>query len=409
MGLIPALAAIALVLAVGIGFGAGVLGGAPAATPAIPAIVAAVPATPGATTTGAASVQPGPEASGPPADEAVAEPSAVAVASPTVTRDVAIVPVTQFRTGRSRAVLADVKGIADGSSPYDTLVLVEQDADAILAELGVKRSTLGKKLVTVATAKELAADFAAHRTRLGFLRADEVNASVRALAWGSRALFGVGRVEALDGWPLTARLEVPEGSTEAYDPAASWTLVAGGDILLDRGVSLAIQGSKAGPKFPFGGGTVAITGHCKDCSPFGWDLPYTKKTGNVGVVRDLTRGADIAIANFENPAPDKWRWHGKGMVFSANPKHIAGLVDAGIDWVSLANNRASAMRAGPGSSPRRATSTTTASSTPAPARTPRTPTRPRCSRRVASRWASWATTRSPRTTTPAPAPRAAPR
>ena len=39
----------------------------------------------------------------------------------------------------------------------------------------------------------------------------------------------------------------------------------------------------------------------------------------MGIVRDLTKGADIAIANFENPAPDKWRWHGKGMVFSANP------------------------------------------------------------------------------------------
>ena len=337
---LPSFAAIALVLAIGIGFGAGVLGGSPVATPAVPGVVAAETGTPGADTTGAASVQPGPEASAPPADDPRAAPSAaaVAIAAETVTRDVAIVPVTQFRTGRARAVIADVKGIADGSSPYDALVLVERDADAILAELGVKRSTLGKRLVTFPTARKLAADLAAHRTRLGFLRADEVNASVRALAWGSRALFGVGRVGTLDGWPLTARLEVPEGGTEAYDPAAAWTLVAGGDILLDRGVSLAIQGAKTGAEFPFDGGTVKITGHCKDCSPFGWDLPYTKKTGNVGVVRDLTRGADIAIANFENPAPDKWRWHGKGMVFSANPKHIAGLVDAGIDWVSLANN-----------------------------------------------------------------------
>jgi poly-gamma-glutamate capsule biosynthesis protein CapA/YwtB (metallophosphatase superfamily) len=202
----------------------------------------------------------------------------------------------------------------------------------------VERSSLGKKLVTVASAKELAADLAKHRTRLGFLRADEVSASVRALAWGSSALFGVGRVGTLGGWELTAPLEVQEGSAPAYDPATSWTLVAGGDILLDRGVSLAIGGAKAGADFPFNGGTVAITGHCKDCSPMGWDLPYTKRTGNAGVVRDLIKGADIAIANFENPAPDRWRWHGKGMVFSANPKHIAGLADAGIDWVSLANN-----------------------------------------------------------------------
>ena len=148
----------------------------------------------------------------------------------------------------------------------------------------------------------------------------------------------MGRVGSLGGWKLTARLEVPAGSTPGYDPGQAWTLVAGGDIMLDRGVSLAITGAKAGADFPFNGGTVAITGHCKNCSPFGWDLPYTKRTGNVGVVRELTRGADIAIANFENPAPDNWHWHGKGMVFSANPKNIAGLVDAGIDWVSLANN-----------------------------------------------------------------------
>jgi len=70
----------------------------------------------------------------------------------------------------------------------------------------------------------------------------------------------------------------------------------------------------------------------------GWDLPYTKRTGNAGIVRELIKGADIAMANFENPAPDNWRWHGKGMIFSANPKHIAGLVNAGIDWVGLANN-----------------------------------------------------------------------
>ena len=108
--------------------------------------------------------------------------------------------------------------------------------------------------------------------------------------------------------------------------------------MLDRGVSLAIKGAKAGADFPFDGGTVAITGRCKDCSPFGWDLPYTKRTGNAGDVRELIKGADIAIANFENPAPNDWRWHGKGMVFSANPRHIDGLVDAGIDWVSLANN-----------------------------------------------------------------------
>jgi poly-gamma-glutamate synthesis protein (capsule biosynthesis protein) len=52
----------------------------------------------------------------------------------------------------------------------------------------------------------------------------------------------------------------------------------------------------------------------------------------------LIKGADIAVANFENPAPDKPKYHTSGTVFSADPRFIAGLADAGIDYVSLANN-----------------------------------------------------------------------
>jgi poly-gamma-glutamate capsule biosynthesis protein CapA/YwtB (metallophosphatase superfamily) len=55
-------------------------------------------------------------------------------------------------------------------------------------------------------------------------------------------------------------------------------------------------------------------------------------------VRHLVSSADIAIANFENPAPDQFRYHTSGTVFSADPKLIAGLANAGIDWVGLANN-----------------------------------------------------------------------
>ena len=44
------------------------------------------------------------------------------------------------------------------------------------------------------------------------------------------------------------------------------------------------------------------------------------------------------IANFENPAPNTWRFHSSGTVFSANPANIAAVEDAGFDWVSMANN-----------------------------------------------------------------------
>jgi poly-gamma-glutamate synthesis protein (capsule biosynthesis protein) len=67
-------------------------------------------------------------------------------------------------------------------------------------------------------------------------------------------------------------------------------------------------------------------------------LPRTARTGDAGAFRDLISSADIAIANFENPAPNDPSWHTKGTVFSADPALVDGLVDAGLDYVSLANN-----------------------------------------------------------------------
>ncbi len=335
-GLLTSAAIIALVLVVALGFGGGLLGGL---------VGGGAASSPSGALAGATST---PALSGAPDRPASAAPSA-AVATPTppptpvptpATARVAIVPVTSFRSTATGITGADLKAISSGSGTFTALVLVDGDADAILDALGVERAALGKHLVIVADAKTLAASVAKTRTQLGFLRAGEVTASVRALAWDGKAMFGVGRVSSIKAWPLAAQILAPGGDEPAapdYDPATAWTLFAGGDILLDRGVSLAIQGSSAGSDYPFNGGTAAITGHyC--CSSFGWKLPHTKSTGHAGVVRDLVSGADIAIANFENPAPDKYRFHAHGTVFSANPAYIAGLAKAGIDWVSLANN-----------------------------------------------------------------------
>jgi hypothetical protein len=329
--LIPAVV-IALVLGVGVGFGGVVLGGfgGAAASPTPAPVAAGSTATPDVPTG-----SPDPEASAgeAPASEA---PSASAEPAALVESDVAIVPVTNFRSGRTAARTADVRAIPAGGGTYTGLALVEGDADAILATLGVTRGELGDALTTLDTADDLRAWLPKHRKALAFLRADDVDESVRALAWGDDALFGVDRVASLADWPLSARLLVPAGSAPGYDPATAWTLVAGGDILLDRGVALAIKAKDV--DFPFDGGTVDITGICKDCSPFGWDLPYTDRTGNRGAMRELVKGADLAIANFENPAPDAFRFHGSGTSFTANPAYIEGLSNAGIDWVSLANN-----------------------------------------------------------------------
>ena len=247
-----------------------------------------------------------------------------------------IVPVTQFRTNRERTTHDEVGAVLAGSSStYEALELVATEADAILAAIGEKRPTDASRLILAPDAAILATDLAAHRKRLAFLRADVVGPSVRALGWGSKALFGVGGVKSIAQWGLTARL--PETPSGGFDSAKNWTLVAGGDILLDRGVAQTIKIKGKGVDFPFDGGTARITSrYC--CSSFGWNLPKTQRTGNAGAVRELVSGADIAIANFENPAPDNFRYHTKGTVFSADPKLIKGLADAGIDYVGVANN-----------------------------------------------------------------------
>jgi poly-gamma-glutamate synthesis protein (capsule biosynthesis protein) len=172
------------------------------------------------------------------------------------------------------------------------------------------------------------------------MRADEVMPGVRTLSWDGLSLFGVDRVASLEDWPL-AILEMPvvaarRPATEmTYDPSTAWTLVAGGDILLDRGVKLSIDAH--GVDFPFDGGTAEITGHTC-CSQFGWQVPKLRRTGHEGDVRSLIESADLAIANFENPAPVNYRFHSSGTVFTANPAFIEGIANVGIDYVSLANN-----------------------------------------------------------------------
>jgi poly-gamma-glutamate synthesis protein (capsule biosynthesis protein) len=252
--------------------------------------------------------------------------------------DVPIVPVAQYRTTVEQVTRADVQAaIAGTSKVWDGLELVGAEADSVLVGLGVERPAGDAHLTLAADSAALATDLAGNRKRLAVLRADAVGPSVRALGWGNRRLFGVDAVKTVAAWGLTARLPQPV-DTPLFDPAASWTLVAGGDIMLDRGVAQTVKIRGKGVDFPFNGGTAEITSRCKDCSPLGWDLPRTRRTGNAGAVRHLVSSADIAIANFENPAPDQFRYHTSGTTFSADPALIAGLAHAGIDWVGLANN-----------------------------------------------------------------------
>lgn len=250
--------------------------------------------------------------------------------------EIAIVPVTNFRSAAEGTTLVAVREVLAGASKrYDALELVAGEADAILAALDLERPADPARLIEAGDAAALAADLAKHRTRLAFLRADVIGPAVRALAWEDIRLFGVDRVRSIRDWPLRASLPATLAGADPFDPASTWTIVAGGDILLDRGVSRAVAANDV--DFPFDGGTADITSrYC--CSSFGWELPRARRTGDAGAVRHLLEAADLALANFENPAPDRFRFHAHGTVFSANPALIAGLANAGIDYVSLGNN-----------------------------------------------------------------------
>ncbi len=331
MWLGPALVALLLMVGVAVGLGGGLHGTAspasgPSALVGSPAAGSGAPSnpSPGAPTSSLA--------------PSVVPSGAPATAPPPPLADVAIVPVTSFRSGRSSVTRADVSGIAAASSPYTGLVLVRADAPAVLKALGVGADALGGRLTTVDSAAALVASLATHRTWLGFLRAADVVPAVRALGWGSASLFGVARVASLSAWPLTVALEPAPTTAPAYDPAAAWTLAAAGDLGLDRGAYVAIITHARGADYLYDGGTVTITGHCKNCSPFGWDLPYTRRTGQAGAVRALISGADLAIANLEEVAVDNWTFHPHGTVFTGNPAFLSGIRNAGFDWVSMGNN-----------------------------------------------------------------------
>jgi hypothetical protein len=326
--LIAVLALLAVAVALPMTGGQLGLGGDPSASPSGAAVAptggpaTSGPASPSASDGGAASLAPTVAPTDPPVDLVEA----------------AIVPVVHFRSTATRATRAEVVAILEGTSErYAALELVEADADGILAALGDSVPADPQGIVLVADAATVAEDLAEHRDRLAFVRAEQVTPAVRALQWGDRQLFGVERITDLAEWRLRASVPAGAGDEPPFDAGATWTMFAGGDILLDRGVHQTLVVNGAGPDFPFDGGTAQITSrYC--CSSFGWELPRIRRTGNEGAMRRLIEGADLAIANFENPAPDQARWHTSGTVFHAEEDLIDGLVEAGIDYVSLANN-----------------------------------------------------------------------
>jgi poly-gamma-glutamate capsule biosynthesis protein CapA/YwtB (metallophosphatase superfamily) len=287
----------------------------------------------------------GPTASPRPSGTGSADPSPSPTASPTATPaptpgPVAIVPVGDYRTTVASVGPEDLAAVLDGTSKtYHALELVAADSGAVMAALGMQAPADATRLVLADSAEVLATDLAAHRDRLAFLRASQVGPSVHALQWQGKGLFGVDRVASLSDWTLNATLLAGDPAT-TYDPASAWTIVAGGDVMFDRNVYIQSLVKRTDVDFPFKGGTVKITG-TRCCSKTGWD-PYPmatfKRLGGEGAVTHLLSGADLTLLNLEGPAPKNATHHTDGTSMSFDQRLLPGLVHAGVDWVSLANN-----------------------------------------------------------------------
>ena len=270
---------------------------------------------------------------GTPGTATSAAPSPSSAPTPGAIVAVPIVPVADYRTTATAITKHDVDAVLAGASKrWTTLELVADQSKSILDALHL--SPGARRIVEAPDAGALMADLAAHRDRLAFLRADEVGPGVRALGWDARQLFGVHRLKSVGGWSLTARLPAP--SQAGYDPSATWTLFAAGDLGLDRTYAYVVKNLGKGMDYPFDGGTARIA-RLVCCSPFGWKVPTIVSTGHPGAMRDLISSADLALANMEESAPTHFSFHRHGTVFTGDPALIAGIARSGIDVASVAS------------------------------------------------------------------------
>ncbi len=111
------------------------------------------------------------------------------------------------------------------------------------------------------------------------------------------------------GGPWNARNEWPkeESAPVVTEEETAMTIVTVGDVMLGRDVN--VRSIKAGD----------------------WNYPFLKSN-------KLFEGADIALANLENPFVTGCKPTSVGMTFCAPDEAISGLVWSGINVVNLANN-----------------------------------------------------------------------
>jgi hypothetical protein len=222
---------------------------------------------------------------------------------------------------------AELRLAVAGRDPrYSKVVVGAPDLAAVADALGIQA---GPKVEQLAPAAAIAA---VHGTVnvLGLIRAADVLPSVRALGVDGQTLFGETRVRSLAAWPLSVV------GASAFDPGAVWTLAAAGDVMNDREVYRRAVLLGDGPDFPWDGGTARIVS--RTCCRGGLTDVTAVRTGGAGAVAAVFRDADLALVNHEGPTPVHFTYHPSGLTFTFDPALEAGVHDAGVDVVSLANN-----------------------------------------------------------------------
>jgi poly-gamma-glutamate capsule biosynthesis protein CapA/YwtB (metallophosphatase superfamily) len=258
-----------------------------------------------------------------------ASSSASAPAGAILTK-VPMVPVVSFWSTDQTITRTELVDALEGrSTRYRNVIVPTADKDQISTRLGV---TLAASVKSGSVAQIRAA---VRKGALALLRANDVTPAVRALAIDRAQLFGTEHLVSLDAWPLL--IDGAGVPAARVDPAGTWTMVAAGDILLDRGVARQVKVLGKGVDFPFDGGTAEITGYTC-CSGYGHRVPTYRRTGDRGAMRELLKSANVAMANLESPIDDQFRYHTGGTTFTGDPKLLDGLQRAGLDFVSLANN-----------------------------------------------------------------------
>ncbi len=168
---------------------------------------------------------------------------------------------------------------------------------------------------------------------IGLVPWDEVGPRVRALAVGDKSLLQPG-TEDLSDYPLWVE--------DGPDPRELRRVVIGGDVTLDRGQNYAVIQQGLGLDFPMDGGYAAVTSRVPEESSYsetGTIHQFTaERAGSAGAVRSYLSGADLTLANFENPVVEGAVWHPEETYFTGDLRLMPILDDAGIDGVTLGNN-----------------------------------------------------------------------